>query len=393
MSRTVKKALLPVGIILIAVAVAAAIVLTKKEPEKQAPKNTAPLVDVVKLERRDIRLSVSSQGNIAPRTETTLISEISGVVLEVSAKFVAGGFFKRGEVLLRLDPTDYEVALQQARANLLGMQAKFTQETARAEQAVQEWALSGRKKSEAPILALRTPYLEEAKANVLFAEANLKKAERKLEQTRIRAPYDGMVKDKLVDVGQYVSTGTKLAHTFAVDFAEVRLPLTDQDVAYLQLPGPAVSEQAAEAGPAVDLRSVIGGQPYEWNAYIVRSEGVIDPRTRVHFVVARIRDPYGLHGNGSRPPLSIGSFVEARIAGITAADVIAIPRQALRGLNQVLLMDSDNRLHIRDIDVFFSDEDYVYIKGGVSLDEYAVISALEEPVEGMTLRTLQEEPS
>jgi RND family efflux transporter MFP subunit len=387
----VNKIILPIGIIIISSAVTAAMILHKKEPEKKEQPDATLLVDTVELRKQDIRLSVSSQGNISPRTKTTLVSEISAVVLEVSPKFVAGGFFEKGEVLLKLNPIDYEVGLQQARANLLSMQAKFTQEKARSEQAAQEWELSGRKKSAAPLLALRTPYLEEAKANVLSAEANLKKAQRQLDLTLIRAPYKGMVKDKLVDVGQYVSTGTPLANTFAIDFAELRLPLTDRDISYLDLPRPSTAGANNEfIGPEVELTSTHGGTSYHWNARIVRTEGIIDQRTRVQFAVARIIDPYGLNGDPERPPLSIGSFVQAKIYGSTAKDLIAIPRHAVRGMNQALLMDEQERLRIAEVNVLFTDENYIYVKDGVSVDEYAIISAIEEPLNGMPLRRAED---
>lgn len=386
-----KNIIIPVGIILLAVSAAAVMFLMKKEPDKNEPEVAALLVETVALRKEDVTLSVKSQGNLTPRTETSLVSEISAVVLEVSPKFVAGGFIEKGEVLLKLNPVDYEVELQRARASLLSMRAKLTQETARSEQAAQEWELSGRKKSVAPILALRTPYLEEAKANVLFAEANMKMAQRRLEQTLIRSPYRGMVKDKLVDVGQYVTTGTAVANTFAVDFAELRLPLTDQDVAYLDLPGfRDVDDENEKSGPDVKLSSVIGGVSYHWNATIVRTEGVIDERTRVQFAVARIIDPYGMTRNDDRPPLSIGSFVQARIVGRVLKNVIAIPRLSVRGTNQVLIMDSEFKLRKRTVSPLFSDEKYIYINEGVTEDEQAIVSAIEEPVDGVKLRSTED---
>ncbi len=383
-----KKIVIPIGIILLAVAAAATMIMLKKEPDKIKPGIAVLLVETVALRKEDVTLTVKSQGNVSPRTETSLISEISAVVLEVSPKFVAGGFIENGEVLLKLNPIDYEVELQKAKASLLSSQAQLTQETARSEQAAQEWELSGRKKSVAPLLALRTPYLEEA--NVLFAEANLKMAERRLQQTLIRSPYRGMVKDKLVDVGQYVTTGTPVANTIAVDFAELRLPLTDQDIAYLDLPRFSdASSESEQTGPNVKLSSVIGGLSYHWDATIVRTEGVIDERTRVQFAVARIADPYGLNRSDDRPPLSIGSFVQARIIGRIAKDVIAIPRLSVRGMNQVLIMDADNKLRKRTVDIMFSDENYIYIKDGVTEDEEAIVSAIEEPVDGINLRRSQ----
>jgi RND family efflux transporter MFP subunit len=373
------------------VAIAGAMFLLKKEPDKIEPGVAVLLVDTVALKKEDITITVKSQGNVSPRTETTLVSEISAVVLEVSPKFVVGGYIDQGEVLLKLNPIEYEVELQKARASLLSMRAQLTQETARSEQAAQEWELSGRKKSVAPLLALRTPYLEEAKANVLSAEANLKMAQRRLEQTLIRSPYKGMVKDKLVDVGQYVTTGTPVANTFAIDFAELRLPLTDQDIAYLDLPR--FSDARAEnevIGPDVSLTSVVGGKTYHWNAQIVRTEGVIDERTRVQFAVARIADPYGLSGIDDRPPLSMGSYVQARIVGRVAKNVIAIPRLSVRGMNQVLIMDSEHKLRKRTVNPLFTDADYIYVNEGVSEDEYAIVSAIEEPIDGVDLRRSQD---
>lgn len=382
--RFMKKAITPIIIILAAGGATAAMVWQKKEPEKNEVTESVILVDTTRLRARDMHFTITSQGNVSPRTETTLVSEISGVVQEASHDFVAGGFFRKGEILLKLEPSDYEVAVQQARANLLTMKARLAQEEAQAEQAAKEWDMSGRPRNQAPSIALRTPYLEEARANVLFAEADLKKAERKLEQTVIRAPYDGMIKEKLVDVGQYVTTGTQVAQTFAVDFAEVRLPLTDNDIAYIELPGPAETGSISAEGMAdIQLTSVVGGNTYKWPAKLVRTEGVIDERTRVHYAVASVQDPYCLKCDSDKPPLPMGSFVRASIESRLVEDVIAIPLQAVRGMDQVLVKDENDRLRIYQVSVIRTDADYVYVKASELDDKEVITSAVYNPVNGM----------
>jgi RND family efflux transporter MFP subunit len=385
-----KKLITPVFIILLAGGATAAMIWQKKEAEKTPVTETVITVETVNLHGRDINFTVESQGNVSPHTETTLVSEVSSVVIEVSPKFVAGGFFKQGEVLLKLDPADYEVGVQQSRANLLTMKARLALEEAQAEQAKKEWDMSGRPRSVAPSIALRTPYLEEARANLLYAETDLKKAERKLSLTVIRAPYDGMIKEKLVDIGQYVTTGSQLARTFAVDFAEVRLPLTDQDIAYLDLPRPAATEpQQDAAGPLVYLSGVIGGTEYRWQARIVRTEGVIDQQTRVHYAVARIADPYALDSHDDRPPLPVGSFVKASIQGISMKNVIAVPLSAMRGMDQVLLKDAGDRLRIHRVQILRSDRDYAYIIDDSLENQEAIITAIYNPIDGMQVRGVE----
>jgi RND family efflux transporter MFP subunit len=233
-----KKTATVVGIFIVVVTVAIVIALFKNPPETpKKPMNvTLPLVEVLVPVKESVQFTIESHGVVQARTETALVSEVSGVVQKVSDKFVAGGFFKAGEVLLTLDPTDYQVAVEQAKARLAGTEAQYAQEKARAEQAQKEWDLSGRSRKEAPPLALREPFLLEAKANVDSARADLKKAEQKLARTVIRAPYDGMVKSRAANIGQFVSMGAQLGVIFAIDKAEVRLPLTDKELAFITMP-------------------------------------------------------------------------------------------------------------------------------------------------------------
>ncbi len=383
---TTRKATL-IGLVFVLVVVLgiSLLFIFNPKPPKKPIERIAPLVEAVTPTRDAHQFIVESHGVVQPRTETTLVSEVSGVVQQVSEKFFAGGYFKKGEVLLVIDPTDYQVAVEQAKARLTSAQAQYAQEKARAEQAQKEWDLSGRSRAKAPALALREPFLLEAKANVQSAEADLKKAQQKLARTVIRAPYDGMVKAKRADVGQFVSMGTSLADTFAVDYAEVRLPLTDQDLAFIEVPG--FSALADENKTKVKLIASYAGQPVTWEAQLDRMEGVVDQTSRVHYAVARINDPYGLKQmKKSRKPLKVGTFVTAQIDGVEMTGVIKIPRNAFRDLDKILVADNNKELQVRELKIIRSEADYVYVRDGLEQGDQIVLTSIESPVQGMKLR-------
>jgi len=361
-----------VGAAILTVASAVAFGLAKglrHEPPKREIDNRALLVDVLQLETLSAQLAVRSQGTVLPRTQTLLGAEISGTVVEISPKFIPGGVFRAGEVLLRIDATDYEVAILQADALVKQRRiefdgaAKLLQQGYRAEA---EYA--------------------SAAAALASAEAELARAQRNLERTEIRLPYEGMVLSKDADLGQFVSPGTRLGVTFATDFAEVRLPLTDQDLAFVDLPeATEIAETGAWEGPPVTLSATRMGKLAEWQARIVRSEGVVDEKSRVTYAVVRIDDPYRLHGAGI--PLPVGTFVTAEIAGRTMEEVIRVPRSALRSASQLLIVDDDNRIRIRDVDVIRTDARYAYIGDGAEAGERIAVSAIETPLNGMYVRT------
>ncbi len=390
-----KRVITPFLIVAAAGAVTAILVLSRPAPEIKAPEERVTLVEVETARSQDMVFTVDSQGTVEPRTQTTLVAEVSGRVLSVSDKFVVGGFFREGELLLSLDSADYEVSVQQARANLLTAQAQLTQEQAQAEQAAREWDFSGRPRSDAPPLALRTPFLAEAEARVLFAQADLARAQRQLERTKIRAPYDGLMREKMVDIGQYVGTGTQLARTFAVDFAEIRLPLADRDIAFLNLPQPGALVRASEDKPAgtkshgspVLLSAVVGGKLAQWQARLVRTDGVIDSSSRVYYAIAQVNDPYNLRANSNESLLSIGSFVNATLQGVSAQGVFALPHSAVRNSNQVMIMDQEQRLRTRTVNVLRTDKDFVYIDEGIGNGEQVIISPVPVPIEGMRVAT------
>jgi RND family efflux transporter MFP subunit len=354
-----------------------------QEPLKAEVPEAAMAVKTQKLSRTQVTLSVESQGTVRPRTRTTLISEVSGAVLEVSDYFIVGGSFEAGDILMRLDPSDYEVALQRAKAQLISRTAQLELEKARAAQATKEWEMTGRPNAEAPILALRQPYLAEAEANILQAKAEVKQAELKLQRATIRAPYAGMVSIKSVDVGQYVTTGSRLGETFAIDFVEVRLPLTERDLSQLA----PMSFRSPEAVNEVVLTGSVNGSSSDWTAVVVRSEGVVNELNRSQYVVARVSDPYGLNQTlmASAPPLLVGTFVTAKLKGKTLSKVFKVPRSALLQGSKVAVVDDMQRLRINSVNVVFSDEGYYYVSEGLKEGAEVIVSAIGTPIEGLKL--------
>lgn len=357
------------GILVVAFAIAAGLAQLKPEPPKIEDQELDPLVEVIVLEVSTESFRIDSQGTVKPRTQTVVSAEVLGSVVSISPKFVAGGVFEAGEMLMRIDPTNYTVAVDKAEALVAQRQIEFD--------GAQKLRNQGyRAESE----------LASAVAALASAQAELVGARRNLERTYIRMPYAGMVRSKDADVGQFVNPGTVLGVTFATDLAEVRLPLTDQDLAFVDLPeASAVSATGSGSGPAVSLTAIQKGKITNWNAQIVRSEGVVDERSRVTYAVAQIDDPYQLEADGT--PLPIGTFVSARIDGAANVDVIRIPRTALRGADQVLVVDNENTIQIRTVDILRADNQYAYVRDGVTAGERITTTAIEAPTNGMSVRT------
>jgi RND family efflux transporter MFP subunit len=388
--RKLLRYLLPAGLIVVSVLVVMTLVgiAKSKRPERKEEEQSAVLVDAIDAEVRSLNLVVTSQGPVRPRTETTLVSEVSGKVVSVSPNFVAGGFFRKGDTLLQVDPSDYRTALKRAEASLASMRARLADEQARSEQALKDWRNLGRE-GEPSDLVLRKPQLQDAIANVSAAEADVEKARRDLQRTRITVPYDGLVKEKSVDIGQYVTPGTPLGVSFAVDTAEIRLPLSRDDVAYLNLPS------ATDAGevpfPKVTLLAEEAGRTRSWQAELIRTEGVVDETSRVINAVAQVVDPYGVLGISTQEELKVGTFVSARIEGIQVDDVVVLPRYALKSDNTVLVANEERKLEIRPVTVIRAEPKVVYLSSGVQAGEKVVTTTLEAPIPGTRLTISGEE--
>jgi RND family efflux transporter MFP subunit len=362
---------------ILAASVAAVIVMTsmRPAPPKKERVELDPLVEVIVLEEMTANFEVRSQGTVRPRTETILSAEVSGTITEMSPKFVAGGVFKRNEVLARIDPTNYDVAFKQAEAMVELRQIEY----------------DGAKKLRNQGYRAEAEFASAAAA-LATARAELVRARRNLERTYIRLPYEGIVRSKESDLGQFVNPGTRLGVVFATDFAEVRLPLTDADLAFVDLPNTSdVTSTGSVEGPSVILTAVQKGRPVKWAASIVRTEGVVDEKSRVTYAVARVADPYRLHADGEELP--VGTFVSAIIQGGAAENVVRVPRTLLRGSNELVFVDEENKLRIRSVGIVRADSRFVYIGEGAKSGDRIVVTALETPVNGATVRTADDTSS
>ncbi len=333
------------------------------------------LVDVVEVVSRSVDLSVAAQGTVTPRTQTTLVSEVSGQILDVSEAFVSGGFFNKGDVLIRVDARNYRAELKRAEAAVATARMEIAREQGLAAYAKADWEKFNRTEV-ATDLALHKPQLVQARANLASARAELEKKRGDLERTVIRAPYDGMIRSKLAVVGQFVAAGTQMARIFAVDVVEVRLPLPDRDLPHIDL----------EAEPAVEFSASIGGVRHSWQGTIVRTEGVFDELSRVLYAVAQVIDPYNRRSKLWGYPLRVGTFVDAEIAGHKVDDIVVLPRSVLRSGNRIWTIGENSELAPRTVDLLRADENYIYVRGGLEGVRLVCLTMIENPLPGTIVR-------
>jgi RND family efflux transporter MFP subunit len=359
------------------------------EPRSRPSINTTPEVVARKLETENYEITLKSQGTVQARTTSNLIPEIRGRIMKVASNFREGEFIEEGDVLIEIDDSDYQTELIVADANLAQAELREYEEAARYEQAKLDWARLN-PDQEANPLTLREPQIKQARAATASAAARLENAKRNLERTKIRAPFAGRILTKNVDVGQYVSPGNQLARIYAVDFAEVRLPLTATQYSFLDLPWIYRGENAAlREGPLVTLTSTVGGETHEWRGRIVRDGGSVDTKSRQMFVVAQIRNPYGRTEEG-RPPMKVGSFVQAEISGKTLEDVYVIPRVLLRENEYVLLVDGENYLERKSVNVAWETDDVIVVDRGLSLGDKLCLTDVPFALEGWPVNVTDE---
>ncbi|MFN3710717.1 MAG: efflux RND transporter periplasmic adaptor subunit [Alishewanella aestuarii] len=373
---------LPIIILISAVVVAIGLGAMRKPPAKVVEQRLPLLVNTIELAPQDLTYRIASQGTVSPKLETTLMSEVNGRIIRVAENFVAGGFFKKGDLLVQVEPADYLTAVKAAEAALAGAKAQLEEERARARVAETEWRSFTEGK--APALGLRQPQLASALANVQSKEAELERAQRDLARTEIRAPYDGMVRSRMANLGQFISRGSQLGMILGTEVAEVRLALTDTDFGFLP------QQQAQVQQIPVILSATIAGQPLQWQANIVRTEGVLDERSRVIYAVAEIQDPYQREGTGI--PLQFGRFVQAQISGIAATQVTKVPRHLLRPGNQLLVVDAEQQLQFRQVQLSRADADFAYIGSGFEAADRLVISPVTNPLAGTQVRLTEQQP-
>ncbi len=361
----------------------------RPQPERQR-EFAKPLLQVESqvISATPYQFRLSSFGTVQPRTQSLLVAQVSGQIIEVNPAFRDGGFFSAGDVLIRIDDRDYRSAVKVARANVLQAQLALEEEKAKALQAERDWIRLG-DGAEAPALVLRKPQLAAAEAQLMSAQANLEKAELDLERTHIRAPYDGRILATKVDLGQYVNSNSALAEVFATDVVEIRLPLKNSDLEFIDLPENYRGKPVDPSHyPAVTITSNLG-TPQQWSGRIVRTEAALDSSSHQLYVVAQIQDPFAIH-HSDKLPLKIGQYVTAEIQGKRLQQALVIPTKSLYQGSYVYAVDSDNLLRRRDVSVAFQTPTETIIATGLDSGTEVVISPLGQVASGTRVNASNE---
>lgn len=351
---------------------------TQTPPEEKANEAPIPIVNVIDIQPESLSLNLSSYGIVNPKYKTQLVTEVAGRIITVSNNFVAGGMVKKGDALASIEASDYEADLMQAQASLAQAMAALDEEKARGEVAKNDW--KGYDSKVAPELGLRIPHLKKEQANVKYARASQARAERNLERTIIRAPFDGIIKARNVDLGQYVSLGTNIGELYDTNVAEIRLPISNSELAYLN--------SIDKPNTQVELSTQLADTVQIWKGNIIRSEGVINPDNRMIYLVAEINDPYLRHNaNSHKTKLKYGSFVTAMITGRTVDNVVKLPRNLIHN-NQVTLIDADNKIDIRNVNIIRTDLEYVYIKDSLQAGDKVSLTRLNNVESGQVVKVI-----
>jgi len=379
-----KKIFIPLGAILISTLIMVVLTNSKPDVAKKAPEVTKPLIRTVVARKQQVQVKVKSQGAVMPRTESTLVSQVAGQVIKVGRNFAAGGFFNKNKTLVSIDQRDYELVLIQSKSQVAQAELRRNIEKEEGQIARQEWEKLG--KGDAPDLVARRPQLLEAEAALAAATARMEQARLNLERTKIVAPFTGRIRKKHVDVGQFVNPGTPVATVYAIDYVEIRLPLPDGELAFLDIPMGFANAGTGKRGPKVTLQAEFAGESHQWQGYIDRIEGEIDARSRMVHVVARVEKPYSQQGDAERPPLAVGMFVKANIHGHQLDDVFILPRAALRENNRVYVVDARQTLRFRDVTVVRYIGDNIIVNAGIQDGERLCISTLDAVIDGMAVR-------
>ena len=377
MPNTAIKAIITIAVLLAAVAAAAGIIMSRPMPEQLTVSETTSAIRAMTVVKESLRLKIRSEGTVTPKTQTNVIPEIKGRVTWISPNLVVGGYFQAGDLLVTIDAADYEARTGLAQAQLLRAEAELEHkrfEFKRLQQLIKDNLVSQSNLEN----AARAHKI--AKANVIESKINLAQAERDLSRTKITAPFEGMVRSESIDIGQFVQQGAPIASIYASDAVEVRLPIVNAQLAYLDPANLQRGELDPATAPMIRLTARYAGTSFVWRGQLARTEGEIDAQSRMITAVARVRQD---NQSPDVPPLQVGAFVAAEIEGQYLDDIVRLPRAALRPNSQVLIIDGDNRLRFRAVNVLRLENDFVLIDSGLESGEVVNLSPIQTVVDGM----------
>ncbi len=378
--RLLLKGVLPPVVLGLGLALTAILAALKPEAEKKEPEPVHPKIETFTVEAGSETVRVISEGTVQPLQETRLSAQVAGDIVWVADNFYPGSQFGKDEVLLRLDPLPFESALAEAKSRLALQRTAYLQELENAEQARRDWRRVG--SGEASPLVLREPQLEKAKADLAAAKVAVRMAEDNLADTRVRAPYDGRVRDKYVEIGQSIAgPSLVLGDVYATRALEVPLPLSLDDLALLGFAGP--GNPPTEL-PEATLATTIGNRKHRWEAQLVRTAAAVNPRTRMITAYARVESPFTSNQGWELTP---GMFVEAVLTGPSLPNAFRIPRSTLQPGNIVYRLTDGDRLEEAEVTVLRSDEDSALVAEGLSEGDRLCRTPLLFFVDGMRVES------
>ncbi len=367
-----------------------AVIIRMNPPEApQRPVFSGPVmtVETQVVAETNYPIVLESYGTVQPRTRSILVAQVGGQIVSVNPNVRDGGFFEEGDVLANIDARDYEADVRIAGALLMDARQTLAEAEARTNQAQEDWARLGNT-GEAPDLVLRIPQLKAAQARIISAESTLQKADLDLERTNIVAPFAGRILRKLVDLGQVVSPNTQLAEIYATDVVEIRLPIRNRDLPFIDLPESyRYTGVTRKSGGRVEIRSQLGGDE-SWEAILVRTEGAIDEIARQLHVIAQIDDPFG-RDHEYHAPLKIGQYVTARLEGKTLSRALVIPNNTIYQGAYVYIVE-DEILRRRNIEIAWQNDDEAVIGAGLEPGDLLVTTPLGQVTSGIRVTIVGE---
>jgi RND family efflux transporter MFP subunit len=389
--KIIKRAILCIIILAVGLIVMQAMASLEKEPPKQTPLHRGAVVEILELSPEDHQVTVWASGTVQPRRTADIVPQISGRVTTLSPSFIAGGYFKKGELFFEIEAVDYELAAEKSRAAVIKAEYELSQVESQARIARIEWdRISIAKKDRPNPLVLYEPQMKNAKAALASARADLKQRLLDIERTKIYAPFNCRIRSESIDPGQYVTAGKGIGVISGTDMAEVVVPVSFQDLKWLSVPR---IQQAKTQGSLATVSITVNGQPSEWKGRIHRSLGEVDPKGRMIRLVVRIDDPYGLKRSGNldhRYDLAEGLFVDVKLKGNTVSNIFAIPDGALRENSSVWTMNSHGRLEIQTVEVVRREKERILVRGNLHPGDFLVLTYLSGAATGMKLRLPEE---
>ncbi|MFK8012526.1 MAG: efflux RND transporter periplasmic adaptor subunit [Marinicellaceae bacterium] len=382
--KKIVKLFIPVAVLVGSIFLVQAMVAAKPTPEKKPKAQRVVSLYVDEAVSQTLNITVNSQGEVKPKTAIDLTPLVSGQIISISDKFAEGAEFSKNETLIKIDDTDYKLAVVQAQALVASAKVNVERELANSKIKLEQWK---RKNSNAnpTDFALNKPQIAEAKAKLKAAESELHNAQIKLARTNIKAPFQGRVMLENIGLGQHITPATNLGHIFSTDTVEIRLPLTDTQLEELNLPMGFMAGK--NNAPIVNFSALIGDKNHNWQGKIVRTNASIDQESRLIYAIAEVKDPYGA-GADNNTALAVGMYVSASIQSNKTQDTLVLPRLALRSNNKVYVVNDESKLEIRIVSVLSTNEKYVHISSGIKAGEKVVTSTVPIVSEGMDVKAL-----